>query len=91
MVAGECAKHPGVQRVEMKNARGGKYYACPNCRAEKEAGGGLPPSPPPKTGKKKAAKKAVKKAAKKSAAPPASTGKSKSVLSRLFGGFGLGR
>jgi hypothetical protein len=90
MVAGECKKHPGVQRVELTNGRGGRYYACPNCRAEK-AGGGLPPSPPPKPSKKKAAKKAVKKAAKKAAAPPAPAGKGKSVLSRLFGGFGLGR
>lgn len=69
MVPGECKKHPGVQRVAMKNSRNGTYYACPTCVAEKK-GGGLPPPPPSKRkpGQRGPGKKTLKKSAKKTAA-----------------------
>lgn len=94
MTAGECIKHPGTQRVEMKNSRGGKYYACPTCVAEKKGqGGGLPPSPRPPKAAKKTAKKAVKKAAKKSLtppAPPAPPPAKGSAIRRFFSVHGIG-
>lgn len=90
---GLCKKHPGVKRVEMKNSRSGTYFACPQCKAEQKAGGGLPPSPPPKKAKKKVAKTLKKKAAKKAPikhTPPSPPAKAESRVRSFFRMHGLG-